>query len=412
MPCLGVPTWRVVILTIAMAALSAAKAQASNPSPQGPPDDRYVKVLADCKLHGGKGFPGVLELGAPLPVVRPLLGYGREDLTFPFWYFFDKGPWMLSVVACPDWERCNFLYRIESLIVEGEGAPATANGVRVGDPESKVVAVYGDDSKGFKELLDSRGTTRTTIRMWGGDEPDVTARRTFDRSLEAGRYYPEHGLIFVFESGRVLRIVSLLQLDTLALWLRSEPDRPTKYLVTVDPSIDRPMKAGKDHPKGAGRILLPPVPELAEVSTQGIRLLLPKTWVRHGKRWTSLLGDEFVDVRAAEAARGETAQAWFDADQRKTAGRLTMRRQMRVSQSFAERIGADQCFTVHHQLPGEGIGGFDARSYVLYVAKGARRIRIEVRRSVHENYPSPDGIELARRIFTSVQLTDATPGTR
>ena len=75
-----------------------------------------------------------------MPVVRPLLGYGREDFTFPFWYFFDKGPWMLSVVACPDWERCNFLYRIESLIVEGEAAPATAKGVRVGDP---------DDSQGI-----------------------------------------------------------------------------------------------------------------------------------------------------------------------------------------------------------------------------------------------------------------------
>lgn len=393
-----------LVLALAPLALAGRPARGGDLPPLGTINDKYVKVLAGKPLVEGKGFPGLLEVGAPLPVVVPLLDWGREEPAgFPFWYFYEKGPWKLTVIAARDRERCwHSLHRIEALVVEGAGAPATSRGLRIGDSRARVTELYGAKTTPFEGPIDHRGSTREAPVAWGGGTIDMSAREAYDEELKAGAYYPELGLIVTFADDKVAKMIAFFEYPPLPLWLRPTPDAQKVYLARVDPKRTEP---GFENPEaGTGIVLLPPPPPLEKATIEGVTLLVPKGWVREGSFFRSPHGPEHVVVTSRDAEPSETAEEWFEGERDATEGRNLPREQERLPVAFAKSLGADVAFATDYEKDRAGIAGFARRSYVLFLAKGARRVRIEVARSAAARCPSPDGIELARQILTSVRL--------
>lgn len=386
------------VATLALAAVAPARSLLAEPADRTP-TTRYVTVLAGKKLEEGRGFPGIVEVGSALPTVHPKIGYGREESAFGFWYFYDLGPWKLTVIARPDWERCNYLSNVEAVIVEGPGAPATTRGVAVGDPKAKVLEVYGKDPERLRDKIDSRGTTKT--QWWAaGAEPDMTRRDAWDADIALGAYYPDAGLLFTFDDEyRVQRIIAIFEVPPLAIWLRDKPDSHPLYVVDVDPALTKPSK-GKEP---GSRLRLPAAPKLESVTDGPVTLRVPVGWKRTGTTWSSPLGCETVAFERSEATDGETAAGWFDREREGIEGVLLPKAQWNVPDAFAQAHGAAEAFAVSHQVAGAGIDGAALRRYVLYLAKGTHRLRVEVSRTAVDRDPSPDGLELARQVMTSVR---------
>jgi hypothetical protein len=356
-----------------------------------------VTVLAGKKARGGPRFPGLVEVGSALPTVHPKIGYGREESAFGFWYFMTwaRG---LTVIARPDWEQYNYLSNVEAVIVEGPGAPATTRGVAVGDPKAKVLEVYGKDPERLRDKIDSRGTTKT--QWWAaGAEPDMTRRDAWDADIALGAYYPDAGLLFTFDDEyRVQRIIAIFEVPPLAIWLRDKPDSHPLYVVDVDPALTKPSR-GKEP---GSRLRLPAAPKLEPVTDGNVTLRVPVGWKRTGTTWTSPLGCETVAFERSEATDGEPAARWSTVT-RGHRGVLLPKAQWNVPDAFAQAHGAAEAFAVSHQVAGAGIDGAALRRYVLSLATGTHRLRVEVSRTAVDRDPSPDGLELARQVMTSVR---------
>jgi hypothetical protein len=176
-------------------------------SGQTAPDDRYVKQLAGATLVEGKGFPGVVELGTATPQMYKALGPGREDTNFVFWYFYDRGPWTLVVVAdtTPSGE-----FTTRAIEISGAHAPPTARGIRIGDPIAKVTKTYGASEPFTGSVGSPQFAHATTIDMRDHTKhvlPDVEA------AYKAGLYYPLLSLLFVAKDGKVDKIVLVRNLN-------------------------------------------------------------------------------------------------------------------------------------------------------------------------------------------------------
>ena len=288
---------------------------------------------------------------------------------------------------------------MEAVIVEGPGAPSTIRGVSVGDPKAKVLEVYGKDPAMLGEKIDSRGTTKT--EWWAeGAKPDMTRRDGWDADIALGAYYPDVGTLFTFDDEyRVQRIVAIFQYPPLAIWLREKPDAHPLYVVDVDPTLTKPSK-GKE--PGA-RLRLPAPPKLEVVTEGGVTLRVPVGWKRAGTTWTSPLGCETVKFERLEPTEDGTAAGWFDREREGIEGVLLPKEQWNVPDAFAKARGADEAFAMSHQVAGAGIDGAALRRYVLYLARGTHRLRVEVSRTAVDRDPSPDGLELARQVMTSVR---------
>jgi hypothetical protein len=390
--------------SLVLAVVTPRAVRAGDLPPLGTINDKYVKVLAGKPLVEGKGFPGLLVVGAPLPTVVPLLDWGREEPTgFPFWYFYEKGPWKLTVIAARDRERCwSALYRIEALVVEGAGAPATSRGLHVGDPRARVTELYGAKTTPFEGPIDHRGSTRDKPVMWGGGTPDMSAREAYDEELKAGAYYPELGLIVTFLDDKVAKMIAFFEYPPLPLWLRPTPDTQNVYIARIEPGRSVPALENPDAPWGT--ILVPPPPPLEKAVIEGVTLSVPKGWAREGSFVRSPLGPEQIVVTVHTAEPGATAEAWFEGERDATENRNLPKVQERLPAAFVTSLGADAGFATDFEQDKAGIGGLARRSYVLFLAKGARRVRIEVSRTAGSRQPSPDGIEMARQILTSVRL--------
>ncbi len=370
------------------------------------PSDKYVKVFAGKTLTDGRGFVGQLEIGAPLPVVRPLLGWGHEKgYPWSFWYFYEKGPWTLTIIARPDYERCNFLYHVEALVLEGAQAPPTKRGIRIGDSLAKVKKVYGRDTSELTQQIDSRGVTKTTWLNPNTPRPDKGKRRAFDQSVRSGRYYPQHGMLFTFADGKVNRIIALFEYDETALWLRDKPDPPQAWIAVVKPGVKKPTW---EHPEAKGHkglLHLPPPPAVEPAQVAGLRVAVPKGWARTGTTWTSPHGAERVRVEALPlGAVDDDPEDAFDELEDDVEHVLTVRAQRAVPRAVCERLGVDTARTFHYQQAKAGIDGWPARTWELLLAKGRKRWRVSVTRTTWQRNPSPDGIELSRRVFTSVRV--------
>ncbi|MDF1701690.1 MAG: hypothetical protein P1V36_11095 [Planctomycetota bacterium] len=389
-----------IALAIALMGLSSVAADEDRT-----PTDRYAKVFAGKTLTDGRGFVGQLELGMPLPLVTPLLGWGRQEPgLYSFWHFYEKGDWTLSVMPRPDYERCNFLYNVEALILEGKGAPATSRGIRIGDAVAKVEAAYGKEPQRLKDKLDSRGVTKTVWRNPNMKHPDMSARHAFDLSVRKGHYYPQHGMLFTFEDGKVARIIALLEHDPLPLWLRETRDAERPWIALIKEGVAKPTWERPEGGAHKGLLFLPEPPTVEPVTVEGLRFGAPKGWTRTGLTWTSPLGAEQVTLTVEDAPEDEDPLEYFVDQAFDVKTILTLRGQRDVPAAACKRLGADAARTWHHQLPKAGIDGWPARIYVLMLSKGTKRYRLSVSRTTWQRYPSPDGIELARRVLGSARI--------
>src|SRR4051794_26281004 len=107
------------VATLALASLLVAGPAGARREP----NDRYAQGLAGKTLVEGQGFPGLIATGAPTPQMIKELGYPLEK-NIPFWYFYEKGAWKLTVVA--EMEMAAGGFRTRAILVEGAGAPATS----------------------------------------------------------------------------------------------------------------------------------------------------------------------------------------------------------------------------------------------------------------------------------------------
>jgi hypothetical protein len=381
------------------------------------PDDRYVRLLAGKKLEDGKGFPGVVVLGDQLGKAMDLLRNGREDFTWPFWYFYDKGPWQLTICT-------NFMYRmtrggttVHAIIIGGDGAPPTSKGLKVGDPASKAVQLYGASQpfNGALVGIESKGRVRRGFRFGpGGPEPTES---TIDDPPEFkdALFFPAAKLLVAVAKDKVVKLAIVEEEDTLPDWLQPPEKAPPSPFVKIDPSL----KVPKADPEKEGAFLVPPPPRLIEYKGSDFTAQVPLGWVLADDTWTHPDSVESVTVRATKNNREESLEAAVFATLL-TSGveNQVPPLKRRPTSSFCRMLGATEgycCVTLDKSGGNEGL---PLRTYRLLLIKGERRYEILVTRTQHpqkEELPSgskttafmgcPDGDALARGVMRSFRIT-------
>ena len=76
-----------------------------------------------------------------------------------------------------------------------------------------------------------------------------------------------------------------------------------------------------------------------------------------------------------------------------------------MPKALLEQMGAVAGRTYHLQADAKDAESCPLRTWVLLLAQGEQYWRISVSRRVVADYPSPDGMELARRVFRGIKLT-------
>jgi hypothetical protein len=380
---------------------SVASAQAGDADPLRD-DDRYVSVLAGKSLVEGRGFPGLFEIGSAIHEKYALIGNGLEKVeAFPFWYFHEKGRWHLVIAGEMDHRRGGHRVSIRSIYVEGEGAPATEKGVRIGDPEEKVVEVYGKSSTNFDGAIGGFG--RVGVTRFVGPKPDLGERKEIESSFQHGRYYPAISTVFAIKEGRVQRIAVVTGSESLPLWLRSTADRAKPQGVTIDAAAHEPRIEGKTK-SSSGQLIVPPPPDLEKFAGPGFELLVPKGWTRKGEVWSAPSGGEFVELSAIDAKSGGPSESWIDRATKVLGDNENSPPDDVPPPAFAKACGATVARAHQSFKAGADPDGFGLRIYTLLVQKGDRGFRLRVARRAMLDRESPDGIEFARQVCTSLRL--------
>lgn len=120
-------------------------AQSDLESPQ------YEQVLRGKILKAGVGFTGLVTVYDTPAVMHDLLGTPREDLEFPFTYFYDDGSFSITF-AC-EFNRKDMNFRINQIILERDPDQLikTSKGIALGDDIALVKEKYG---KAYDEYSD------------------------------------------------------------------------------------------------------------------------------------------------------------------------------------------------------------------------------------------------------------------
>ncbi len=164
------------------------------------PDDRYAKLITK-PLVEGVGFPGIVEVGGATPAMYKALGPGREDPSYVFWYFYDRGPWRLTVIA--ETTAAND-FQTRAIEIAGAKAPATSRGIHIGDSAAQVTKAYGASAAFTGTVGDAKFEHMTTHDLRDGSAhvlPEIEA------GYKGGMFYPALGTLFVLKNGAVERIV-------------------------------------------------------------------------------------------------------------------------------------------------------------------------------------------------------------
>ncbi len=360
------------------------------------PDDRYATVLQGKTLDEGKGFGATLFLGQPTPAMYQLLGPGREDMNYPFWYFYDRGPWRLVVVA----EMDNGTFRTRAIELAGDKAPPTAKGAHIGDDAARIRKLYGKPAP-FSGTVGSpllRNMVSIDIKS-GGATPMPDPEKAYQDSL----YYPALSTLFVMAGGKVARIVVVLRDEPLPIFLVAPEHAPTvgADVAVIDPKVDAP---GWGTDSASTVLHVPPPPPLVAAKVAGAALRVPKGWKRAGARWTDKSGTERVELSETRAAQGERPEDFFAAQEQAFGANRLIPAQRALPPEFAKLIGAEQAYALWKQEGGQGKGGQPLRTFVLMAAKGTRRLVLIVTRTASGAMPSPDGEALARGVMRSLRI--------
>ncbi|MCW5802723.1 MAG: hypothetical protein KIT31_10075 [Deltaproteobacteria bacterium] len=360
------------------------------------PDDSYAKLLAGKTLEEGKGFPGIVEVGTPTPAMYKALGAGREVAGMPFWYFYDKGPWTLIVVGEMSMETGGFMTR--AIQLAGDKAPATKQGVKIGDPVAKVEKVYGKGAP-FSGTVGSpamAGMVSIDVKT-GAKKPLPDVEKAFKDSL----FYPKLGTLFVVTGGAVSGIVVVVIDDPLPSFLRDPKavKPPDPGIVVIDPKVDEP---GWGPDASSATLHVPPPPVLAPVVEKGFTVDAPKEWTKAGTVWTDKSGRELVEI--VETKGTGTPDAYFAEQDGKLGPNRVPPKQRALPAEFAKLIGADAAYALWKQEGKKGKKDAPLRTFVLMAAKGDRRFTLIVGRTASGASPSPDGEALARGVFRSFRI--------
>jgi hypothetical protein len=276
-----IPLPRVLVTLLTVAALAQAQSRPvkiklgpgsrpeTRPIWMEEPDDRYVKMLAGKKLEDGKGFPGLVVVGESWSMAKTF-GNGREDMDWPFWYFYDKGGWRLTI--CMNFPRPGVAGKIHALIVEGEGAPPTTKGLKVGDPASKAAQLYGPSQpfNGALVGLDRKGRTVRTFQVGAGmGQHEVEDPPEFKEAL----FFPAAKLLVAVANEKVLKLAIVEEEDTLPDFLKPADKVPANPSVKFDPAVRIPTATTGQDPV---RLLVPPPPTLVEYKSAEFTAQVPQ----------------------------------------------------------------------------------------------------------------------------------------
>ena len=102
-----------------------------------------MEAVRGRTLTEGVGIEGVLTVFDETPRMYRSLGDPRRDQRYPLWYFYDQGPFRLTVRAAVKDGR----FLIQSILYTGDnGTPkalVTSRGIRLGAHIDQVIEIYG-----------------------------------------------------------------------------------------------------------------------------------------------------------------------------------------------------------------------------------------------------------------------------
>jgi hypothetical protein len=190
-------------------------AEAPYPMPEG--SVSYWEFFGDTPFAPGRGFVGKLELGDLVSDMYNRVGGGMEEMDYPFWYFFEDGPYAFTVIG--QYDTASMSFPIVGLALGGmEDFPppalATPEGVGVGTTWPEVVEAYGRPPLGVRA---------------------------------AGASYPELGLVVYLDN--------FFNVSTLFVRVPGPPEEPSGTRYEND-GVDLPQVV-----KPAKGILAVPLPE-------------------------------------------------------------------------------------------------------------------------------------------------------
>ncbi|HUT99501.1 MAG TPA: hypothetical protein VM054_10550 [bacterium] len=142
---------RKAVTALLLLAVGALLAEATYPMPEG--SLSYWEFFGDTPFTPGRGFVGKLELGDLVSDMYNRVGGGMEEMDYPFWYFFEDGPYAFTVIGQYDMDSMTF--PIVGLALGGMAdlpppAIITPEGIGVGATWPEVVALYGRPPLGVR----------------------------------------------------------------------------------------------------------------------------------------------------------------------------------------------------------------------------------------------------------------------
>ena len=119
----------------------------------------YTLAVKDKSLVEGLGFEGALTVYDETPRLYRNLGQPVKRPDFPLWYFYNTGSFHVTVRA--EYTDGRFLIRSIQLSGKSDGAPRTNQGIRLGDPLSRLHESHGPAEviDGADHTYPSRGVT-------------------------------------------------------------------------------------------------------------------------------------------------------------------------------------------------------------------------------------------------------------
>jgi len=127
----------LILLSCATSVPQDHSEQSITTSPQ------YEKTLAGYTLEAGIGFVGLVTVYDTPALMHDLLGTPREDLEFPFTYFYDDGSFAITFNC--EFNRKDMNFRIDQIILERdpEQLIKTSKGIALGDDIAMAKEKYG-----------------------------------------------------------------------------------------------------------------------------------------------------------------------------------------------------------------------------------------------------------------------------
>ncbi len=105
---------------------------------------QYEQILSGKTLKAGVGFDGLVTVYDTPALMHDLLGTPREDMEFPFTYFFDDGSFAITFVC--EFDRNDMNFHINQIILEQDPNQliTTEMGVALGNTIGFAKEMYGN----------------------------------------------------------------------------------------------------------------------------------------------------------------------------------------------------------------------------------------------------------------------------